>query len=142
MYPADDTVLGRKVAVELLKQRSDGGVSEEAFQHERRVLASLTHPNIARLYAAGGEMRYAFSFNVPGAPSDIEDAVSTRAVLDLSITRQGRPAEGEPHLRECLKDSLANHMTAPMISPVSVCEARSPSVWWGKGATRTRNRCC
>ncbi len=63
------------------------------------------------------EMRHVFNFSVPGAPSDSEDAVGARAVMGLSLTRQGRPAEGETYLREALKDSLANHMTAPMISP-------------------------
>ena len=65
-------------------------------------------------------MRHVFGFSVPGAPSDSEDAVGAKMVMGLSITRQGRPAEGEPYLREALKDSLANHMTAPMISPTSL----------------------
>ena len=73
--------------------------------------------------AAEREMRYVFSFSVPGAPSDSEDAVGAKLVMGLSITRQGRPAEGEPYLREALKDSLANHITAPMISPTSLRSA-------------------
>ena len=49
VYLADDMVLGRRVALKLLR----GGRGDTLlghFRHERRVLAGLTHPNIARLY--------------------------------------------------------------------------------------------
>ncbi len=49
VYLADDLVLGRRVALKLI-QRGRGGALLSHFHHERRVLAALTHPNIARLY--------------------------------------------------------------------------------------------
>ena len=49
VYLADDVVLGRRVALKLI-QRGRGGTLLSHFRHERRVLAGLTHPNIARLY--------------------------------------------------------------------------------------------
>ena len=52
VYLAEDTALGRLVAVKLLKRLSGDEVSGRRFRHERRVLGSLTHPGIARLYNA------------------------------------------------------------------------------------------
>ena len=49
VYLADDLALGRQVALKLI-QRGRGGTLLSHFRHERRVLAGLTHPNIARLY--------------------------------------------------------------------------------------------
>ncbi len=53
VYLADDTKLERRVAVKLLKQRLDDDTLLRRFRHERKVLAGLTHPNIARLYGGG-----------------------------------------------------------------------------------------
>ena len=52
VYLAEDTALGRRVAVKLLKRHLGDEVSGRRFRHERRVLAGLTHPGIARLYGA------------------------------------------------------------------------------------------
>ena len=52
VYLAKDTILGRQVAVKLLKRHLGDEVSGRRFRHERRVLAGLTHPGIARLYGA------------------------------------------------------------------------------------------
>ena len=51
VYLADDLTLGRQVALKLI-QRGRSGTLLRHFHHERRVLAGLTHPNIARLYGA------------------------------------------------------------------------------------------
>ena len=53
VYLAQDTRLERPVAVKLLKRRLDDASLARRFRHERRVLAALTHPNIARLYGGG-----------------------------------------------------------------------------------------
>ena len=50
VYLADDTALGRRVAVKLLRRGVGGETIIRRFQHERRVLAGLNHPHIARLY--------------------------------------------------------------------------------------------
>ena len=53
VYLAEDTRLERRVAVKLLKRRLDDASLARRFRHERRVLAALTHPNVARLYGGG-----------------------------------------------------------------------------------------
>ncbi len=53
VYLAEDTKLERRVAVKLLKRRLDDASLARRFRHERKVLAALTHPNIARLYGGG-----------------------------------------------------------------------------------------
>ncbi len=50
VYLAWDTRLERHIALKLLKRQFDDGTLLRRFRHERRVLAGLTHPNIARLY--------------------------------------------------------------------------------------------
>lgn len=49
VYLAQDTALGRLVAVKLI-QRGRGSDLLRHFRHERQVLAGLNHPHIARLY--------------------------------------------------------------------------------------------
>ncbi len=53
VYLAEDTRLERRVAVKLLKRRLDDSSLARRFRHERKVLAALTHPNVARLYGGG-----------------------------------------------------------------------------------------
>ncbi len=49
VYAAEDPTLGRRVAVKLLR----GGANAGRFEHERRILAGLEHPQIARLLDGG-----------------------------------------------------------------------------------------
>ena len=51
VYLARDTTLDRPVALKLV-QRGWGSAMRRQFQHERRVLAGLNHPHIARLYGS------------------------------------------------------------------------------------------
>ncbi len=53
VYLAEDTKLERPVAVKLLKRSFDEAALLRRFRHERKVLAGLNHPNIARLYGGG-----------------------------------------------------------------------------------------
>jgi serine/threonine-protein kinase len=50
VYLAEDTQLGRKVAIKLVKRGLGRASLIRVFRREERILASLTHPNIARLY--------------------------------------------------------------------------------------------
>src|SRR5688572_16475 len=50
VYLAEDLSLGRKVAVKLVRPGFGGANLLRQFQREERILAGLTHPNIARLY--------------------------------------------------------------------------------------------
>lgn len=54
VYLAEDTSLGRKVAIKLLKFGMASTNIVRHFKQEERILAGLTHPNIAQLY--GGEV--------------------------------------------------------------------------------------
>jgi serine/threonine protein kinase/tetratricopeptide (TPR) repeat protein len=50
VYLAEDTKLGRKVALKLVKPGLGRANLIRHFRQEERILAGLTHPNIARLY--------------------------------------------------------------------------------------------
>jgi len=54
VYLAGDTKLGRKVAIKLLKLGFGTANFVRHFHQEERILAGLTHPNIAQLY--GGDL--------------------------------------------------------------------------------------
>jgi Protein tyrosine and serine/threonine kinase len=69
VYRAEDTVLGREVAVKVLPPAFSADPERVArFQREARTLAALSHPNIASIY---GTMR--FRAPVPNAPKDRND---------------------------------------------------------------------
>ena len=52
VYLAQDISLGRKVALKLVKRGFAAANFIRQFRQEERILAGLTHPNIARLYGA------------------------------------------------------------------------------------------
>ncbi len=53
VFLADDAVHGRRVALKLIGQGRAEEVRGRHFRHERKVLATLNHPHIARLYGSG-----------------------------------------------------------------------------------------
>ncbi len=53
VYLAEDTNLRRHVAVKVVRHGFGNGGFKRRFQQEARILATLTHPNIARLYDSG-----------------------------------------------------------------------------------------
>ena len=53
VYLAEDIRLDRKVALKLVNAGFGAGSIIRHFRNEQRILASLNHPNIARLYDAG-----------------------------------------------------------------------------------------
>src|SRR5579871_2889184 len=61
VYKAQDTRLGRTVAVKVAHQRFS-----ERFAQEARVIASLNHPNICALYDVGPD--YLVMEYIEGAP--------------------------------------------------------------------------
>ncbi len=50
VYLAEDTALGRQVAIKFVKSGFGNSNIVRHFRKEEQILASLTHPNIARLY--------------------------------------------------------------------------------------------
>ena len=53
VHLAEDTSLGRQVAIKLVQRGFGRAHLIRHFHHEERILAALNHPNIARLYGAG-----------------------------------------------------------------------------------------
>ena len=53
VYLTEDAVHGRQVALKLIGQGRAEDVRGRHFRHERKVLAALNHPHIARLYDSG-----------------------------------------------------------------------------------------
>ena len=53
VYAADDPTLGRRVALKLLRDSGPDPDRSRRFEHERRILARLEHPHIARLLDGG-----------------------------------------------------------------------------------------
>ena len=53
VYLVEDTKLGRRVAIKVVKRAFGFGNVRRQSRSEERILASLNHPNIARLYGTG-----------------------------------------------------------------------------------------
>src|SRR4051812_35682727 len=75
VFVADERALGRKVVVKVLSHELAGGISAERFNREIQVAASLQHPNIVPLLAAGD------AGGVPYYTMPLVDGESLRARL-------------------------------------------------------------
>jgi tRNA A-37 threonylcarbamoyl transferase component Bud32 len=61
VYRARDRVLGRPVALKVLREFTDRGeVARERFRREARTAAKLSHPNLVTVFDAGEENGWAF----------------------------------------------------------------------------------
>ena len=60
VYQARDQVLGRDVAVKLLRDRTSDPVARARFMDEARLLASLNHPNLVAILDAGIDDEHPF----------------------------------------------------------------------------------
>ena len=84
-----DDVYAAEVAVKILKLGTVDGDAARRFRAERRILAELNHPGIARLLDGGmtdDGRPYLVMEYVDGPPIDVycsENALSTRGVLEL-----------------------------------------------------------
>ena len=97
VWKAEDTVLGREVAIKLLPD--DFARDEERlarFRQEARLLASLNHQNIASIYGfeESGSARYLVLELVPGETLAERIARGPLPVGEaLNVCRPTRPAE-------------------------------------------------
>jgi serine/threonine protein kinase/tetratricopeptide (TPR) repeat protein len=97
VYEAEDTRLGRRVAVKFLPD--DSGVSPDAAQRffrEARVISSLTHPHICTLYDIGEHHSHRFMV------MELLDGESLRARID----RGSLPFDEVLRLGEQMADAL------------------------------------
>ena len=53
VYLAEDTLLGRKVALKVLKRRSDDVRQTQRFEREARCASMLNHPNVVTVFDVG-----------------------------------------------------------------------------------------
>lgn len=89
VYRATDATLGRVVAIKVIRYGCESGDSLRRFEAERRALAQLEHPGIARIYDSGetADHRPYFAMEyVPGVPiTDYCDhhRLGLRARLDV-----------------------------------------------------------
>jgi tetratricopeptide (TPR) repeat protein/tRNA A-37 threonylcarbamoyl transferase component Bud32 len=89
VYLAQDTKLKRRVALKLVRAGMDSAEIVTRFRHEKQILASLNHPNIAQLYGAdiaAGDVPYFAMEYVAGTRIDEycnAQALSTAARLQL-----------------------------------------------------------
>lgn len=114
VYKAHDTLLGRKVAVKILRQQFVG--DEEfikRFRREAQAAASLSHPNVVSIYDVGqdGDIHYIIMEYIEGinlndkikqqAPLQIEEAVHIAMqicdALDHAHTNQIIHRDIKPH---------------------------------------------
>jgi serine/threonine protein kinase len=84
VYLAEDTSLGRRVAIKLLKFGLGTADIIRHFHQEERILAGLTHPNIAQLY--GGAV------TPNGLPYFVMEYVDGKRLDDYCRERIGDPA--------------------------------------------------
>jgi len=75
VYAAYDTVLDRKVALKLLRDRVGGAEGHERMLREARALARLSHPNVVGIYEVGEVGQRVF------LAMELVDGISLRAWL-------------------------------------------------------------
>lgn len=97
VYEAEDTRLGRRVAIKVLpEEMADNALLLERFNREARVVASLNHPNIVTIFAVEENA---------GVPFIAMELVEGEA-LTGRITRGGLPAEQLLEIAVPLADAL------------------------------------
>jgi non-specific serine/threonine protein kinase/serine/threonine-protein kinase len=104
VYLAEDTTLGRPVAIKLLKSGRDAAKIVRRFRQEEQILAGLIHPNIAWLYGAAitaGGIPYLVMEYVEGPRLDHycrDKALSIQERLALFRKTCAAVAYGHQHL--------------------------------------------
>jgi TolB-like protein/Tfp pilus assembly protein PilF len=99
VYVASDRVLGRSVALKMLK-KAHGAVSIERFRREARAVSGLSHPNVVAIHDAGDEN---------GEPYIVQELLSGHTVRRLLAERSLPLAEAIGLGLQCARGLSAAH---------------------------------
>jgi PAS domain S-box-containing protein len=95
IYLADDTRLGRRVALKILpRELAERPEKVEQFQREARIVSALNHPNILTVYDVGrvGDIHYLATEYVPGETLRARMArgeIQLQEIVDVGIQAAG-----------------------------------------------------
>ena len=106
VYLAEDTRLGRRVALKVLPRELAGDPARKArLIHEARAASALNHPNIVTLYDIGSE---------GGIDFLVMEYVAGKPLAEL-IPRQGMPVKEALRCAVQIADALANAHAAGIV---------------------------
>ena len=130
VYRDEDIILGRTVAIKLIRPGVDGASSDRA-RSEVTVLASLNHPSLVTLFDAR---------LVPGAPEYLAMEYVDGPTLASRLASGGAlPAETVAHLAAELAGSCTATSSHPMCCSVRPsCRAPAP----GRSSPTSASRTC
>jgi eukaryotic-like serine/threonine-protein kinase len=106
VYSAHDSVLGRSVAVKVLRRSVAEGRALARFRHEAEAAAGLAHPNIVPLFdiAMGGDM-----------PFIVMELVAGETLSEVIWRDAPLPPERAAEIGEAVADALAFAHTAGIV---------------------------
>ncbi len=136
VFLATETALARRVVIKVLPPELTGGVSVERFRREIAIAASLQHPNIVPLLAAGesgGLPWYAMPF-VAGdtlrqrlATGELPVAEAMRAMRDVASALASAHAAGVAH-RDIKPENVLLVSGAAMVMDFGIARALSEAL--------------
>lgn len=115
VYEAEDTHLGRRVAIKFLSETSEGHHFRARFLREARAVSALTHPHIATVFDYGETS--------DGQPFIVMEKVTGELLSDLLHNSQltiGRAIEIVSEVAEALSEAHRNGIVHRDIKPSNV----------------------
>jgi tetratricopeptide (TPR) repeat protein/tRNA A-37 threonylcarbamoyl transferase component Bud32 len=115
VYEAEDTHLGRRVAIKFLSEASEGHHFRARFLREARAVSVLSHPHIATVYDYGETSE--------GKPFIVMEKVTGELLSDLLQNSQltiGRAIEITAEVAEALSEAHAHGIVHRDIKPSNV----------------------
>jgi serine/threonine protein kinase/Tfp pilus assembly protein PilF len=115
VYEAEDTHLGRRVAIKFLSEASEGHHFRARFLREARAVSALTHPHIATVFDYGETS--------DGQPFIVMEKVTGELLSDLLQNSQltiGRAIEIIAEVAEALSEAHRNGIVHRDIKPSNV----------------------
>jgi serine/threonine protein kinase len=130
VYVAEDTKLGRKVALKMLREEMASNPERlERFRREAQVVAALNHPNIVTIYS----IESAGQSSVVSRQLSAEDRSSVVSQQSSAVDQSSEGGEGETENWKLTTDDreggVVHFLTMELVEP-SGCW-RLPSLWFG-----------